>query len=491
MNKKNSLYAKEKKKLEDKPVGLTSSLYVDLDGTFIKSDTLFESFIVAIKSNPFIIFICIGWLIKGKSYFKHQLSQHADIAIQLLPVNPEFYTFLIKEKEKGREIVLATASNEKYAKSVCDIFDLFDAYISSDIDNNLKGKDKLLKIKSLSERYSYAGNSSEDFVLFEQAEESYLVNPTKKARKMSLDFIPTRLFDNEKQSVTAWLKQLRVHQWIKNSLIFVPLLVSGYFVDIGSILLSLIGFFSFSFLASATYIINDLLDLNSDRNHKQKKYRPLASGSISIVDASLVAAILFILAIGIALSLDGLFIYVLTGYLLLTLVYSFKIKQYIGMDVIALAMLYTIRILAGAVILNVTVSFWLFSFSMFVFLSLALIKRCAELKSLEGEDVNHTTGRDYNLLDYSVLMNLGTSSAMLSILMFSFYVNSNVLADQYQQPTLLWLIVPALCYWMMRMWIKTHRGEMHDDPIVFTLKDNGSLVTIGFIGLTALLAQIL
>ena len=158
---------------------------------------------------------------------------------------------------------------------------------------------------------------------------------------------------------------------------------------------------------------------------------------------------------------------------------------------ITLATLYTVRIFAGAVILDVPVSFWLFAFSMFIFLSLALIKRCAELKSFEGQNKTHAIGRDYSVLDYSVLMNLGTSSAMLSVLMFCFYVNSNILTDQYQQPTLLWLIVPALCYWLIRMWIKMHRGEMHDDPIVFSLKDKGSLITIGFIGLIALLAQLL
>ena len=211
----------------------------------------------------------------------------------------------------------------------------------------------------------------------------------------------------------------------------------------------------------------------------------------SIINAKIVAAILFFFAFGLTSVLDGLFVFVLAGYLILTLIYSFKIKQYIGLDVITLATLYTVRIFAGAVILDVPVSFWLFAFSMFVFLSLALIKRCAELKSFEEQNKTHAIGRDYNVLDYSVLMNLGTSSAMLSVLMFCFYVNSNVLTNQYQQPTLLWLIVPALCYWLMRMWIKMHRGEMHDDPIVFSLKDKGSLITIGFIGLIALLAQLL
>ena len=475
----------------DENTNPTSDLYVDLDGTFSKSDMLFESFVIAIKGNPLIIFMCVFWLIQGKSNLKHELSQRANIAIELLPLNQEFYSFLINEKEKNRKIILATSSNEKYAQGICSNYELFDSYISSDKHTNLKGGAKLSKIQSLSKKFSYAGNSSEDFILFEQAESSYLVNPTRKAKRMALTAVPSRIFDNESVGTKTWLKQLRVQQWLKNALIFVPLLVSGSFVNSNLVFLSLLGFISFSCLASGTYIINDLLDLDADRNHKRKKLRPLASGKISIINAKIVAAILFFFAFGLTSVVDGLFVFVLAGYLILTLIYSFKIKQYIGLDVITLATLYTVRIFAGAVILDVPVSFWLFAFSMFVFLSLALIKRCAELKSFEGQNKTRAIGRDYNVLDYSVLMNLGTSSAMLSVLMFCFYVNSNILTDQYQQPTLLWLIVPALCYWLMRMWIKMHRGEMHDDPIVFSLKDKGSLITIGFIGLIALLAQLL
>jgi len=472
-------------------VNLTSDLYVDLDGTFSKTDMLFESLMIAIKSNPFIIFRCVFWLFRGKANLKYELSRRVNIAVELLPLNQEFHTFLLEEKGKNRKIILATASSEKYAKSILSHYKLFDSYICSDKYTNLKGEAKLSKIKSLSKKFSYAGNSSEDFVLFGSAEASYLVNPSRKAKRMALEKPPLRIFDDKPVGIKLWLKQLRVHQWLKNLLIFVPLLVSGSFVNIDSVFLSLLGFISFSCLASGTYIINDLLDLDADRSHKRKKARPLASGKISIINAKIVAAILFVFAFGLAPVLGVLFFFVLAGYLILTLSYSFKLKQYIALDVIILATLYTVRILAGAVILGVPVSFWLFSFSMFVFFSLALIKRCAELKSFEEQGEAHAKGRDYNVLDYSVLMSLGTSAAMLAVLMFCFYVNSNVLADQYQQPTLLWLILPALCYWMMRMWIKTHRGEMHDDPIVFSLKDRGSIITIGFMGLIALLAQVL
>ncbi|TQV88897.1 UbiA family prenyltransferase [Aliikangiella coralliicola] len=466
-------------------------LYVDLDGTFTKSDLLFENLVVALKSNPFIIFLCIPWLLKGRSYLKHKLSEHADIKTELLPLNAEFFSFLCEERRKNRKIILATASNEKYAESVCRNFDLFDSYISSDKENNLKGQTKLDKIKSLSSKYSYAGNSSEDFILFEQAEESYLVNPTPRAKKMLARAKISQLFDVRNFDLKTWLKQLRIHQWLKNLLILVLLLVSGNFLNIDLLLLSSLGFISFSCLASATYIVNDLLDLEADRSHPRKKFRPLAAGEISIANAKIIALALFTFAFLVGISFSISFTLVLIAYLALTLLYSFKIKQYVGLDVVALTTLYTIRIIAGAAILNVTVSFWLFAFSMFVFLSLALVKRCAELKSHEEQEKIRLKGRDYNIYDYPVLMSLGMSSAMLSVLMFCFYVNNNVLTNQYQEPTLLWMVVPALGYWMMRMWIKTNRGEMHDDPIVFSLKDRGSIATIVFIGVIAVAAQVL
>ena len=234
-----------------------------------------------------------------------------------------------------------------------------------------------------------------------------------------------------------------------------------------------------------------MLDLESDRGHTRKRHRPLASGSISIKDGILAALILFVLATTIAVYLGFNFAIVLAAYLVLTLFYSFKIKQYVGMDVVCLALLYTVRIIAGAAAINVLVSFWLFAFSIFIFLSLALVKRCSEIQSMNAEGKHRANGRDYTIDDYTILQSFGASSAMLAVLMFCFYINNNVLTNQYQQPDILWLIVPALSYWLMRIWIKTQRGEMHDDPIVFSLRDRGSLITISFCGFIAIVAQII
>jgi 4-hydroxybenzoate polyprenyltransferase len=470
-------------------------LFVDLDGTFIKTDLLFESFIVLIKQNPFNIFRCILWLFKGNAYLKHQIALQVDLAVTIMPLNTEFHSFLQTQKHRYSSIILATASTEKYARSFVEEYDLFDSYISSDENTNLKGREKLDKITGLTKHYAYAGNGIEDFTIFKNSDESYLVNPSNKVKRRSLNLTINRVFDDNgigfRNQLEIWLKQIRVIQWLKNLPIFVTLLLTGNYKTPDLVLLTLLGFLCFSLLASSTYILNDLFDLEADRKHPRKKTRPLAGGSISIYSA--IFSVVFLFLISFALSyifIPGSFLYILLGYFVITLLYSFKIKQVVGLDVITLASLYTIRIIAGSAILNITTTFWLLSFSMFVFFSLALVKRCAELKVLESQNKSKTSGRGYSLKDYGTLMSLGTSSSLMSLIMFVFYTQSDVSVIQYQDPTLLWLIIPLLGYWFVRVWIKTNRGEMHDDPIVFAIKDKGSLVAIGMMVVITLLAQL-
>ncbi|BCN27301.1 UbiA family prenyltransferase [Vibrio alfacsensis] len=465
-------------------------MFVDLDGTYTKTDLLFESFFAALKQNPLIIFYCIPWLLKGKSHLKYQLSLRADLDMSRLPLNQQLASYMADEKKRGRKIYLATASNEKYAKAVVNQHAIFDDCIYSNENTNLKGRAKLEKIERISKKFIYAGNDSIDFEIFSHAEQSVLVNPTYQAMKKAQNFNIDKVFDTEKPNWRIWLKQIRAHQWLKNLLVFVPLIVSGGLWNVTTVICALCAFIAFSFLASATYILNDLLDIESDRAHSKKKYRPLAAGSITIKDGVVMGFILLSIALGISLFIGANFTLVLLSYLLLTVLYSFKVKQYVAMDVVTLALLYTIRILAGAAAIGVVASFWLLAFSIFIFLSLALVKRCSEIQTMETDGKTRAKGRDYTVEDYAVLNSFGASSALLSVLMFCFYINNNVLTNQYQQPDILWLIVPALCYWLMRMWIKTHRGEMHHDPIIFSLRDRGSLITISFCGLVAIMAQI-
>lgn len=297
------------------------------------------------------------------------------------------------------------------------------------------------------------------------------------------------MFNNA--GVKIWVQQIRLHQWLKNTLIFTPLMVSGLFQDVGKLLPCLLGFASFSLMASSTYIINDILDLSADRYHPQKKLRPIANGNIEKKQAFAVATGLSITSILLALFLSQGFLMALLGYSLLALLYSVEIKKHAGIDITTLTLLYIIRIAAGAYLINVPLSFWLITFSMFVFLSLALVKRCSEIKSFEKLNKQEIPGRGYLVSDYPVLRNIGTSSAMLSILTLCFFIKDGVLAEQYPVPWILWPIVPCLCYWFIRVWIKTDRGLMTDDPIVYSISDKSSLVCISFCCAITLTAQLL
>jgi 4-hydroxybenzoate polyprenyltransferase len=459
-----------------------ATLYVDLDDTLIFTDVLYETYMLLIKQKPLFAFLAIFYLLKGKHAFKGFIANHVDLNVKTLPFNEELILFLQNNKTRWDRIVLATASHEKYAIEVAELFsDVFDDVLASNETRNLKSSRKLQEIDSDSDVFDYVGDSAADKVIFRSASSSFLVS--KSANKFS-DLSFEKTFLRAPLTLKVILKQIRVHQWTKNTLLFVPLLTSGLFVNIDSILTSTIGFFAFSFLASATYIINDLLDLESDRQHPNKSKRPIASGTLSIPVASLLSVILFVASFILAAMLSVGFILILTGYLVLTLSYSLKFKQYVAMDTILLASLYTIRIIGGAILISVALSFWLLAFSMFIFFSLALVKRCAELKLLEKNNENAATGRDYNNQDYAILSSFGASSSMLAVLMFCFYLNSDVLENQYSSPSILWAAIPMLAYWLVRIWIKTSRGEMTDDPIVFALKDRGSLIIV--IGLAAI-----
>jgi 4-hydroxybenzoate polyprenyltransferase len=469
-------------------------MYVDLDGTFIKSDMLFETCIDAIKRKPYLAILLPFWLLKGRAYLKEKLSSNAKIDVSMIPINFKVHDFLKTLKADGVKIILATASHEKIAQQFVEVYPVFDGYIASSNKINLKGSEKLRAIQKVSESFDYIGNSSEDFILFKKARKSYLISPTPKAKKLYEDApeaIELIAEPYDKKDIGVWIKQLRIHQWIKNILIFVPILVSNQFGEAGLIVNTILGYIAFSMLASSTYIINDLVDLDSDRGHSRKCKRPLASCRISILEGSIAAVCILVTALLLAVSISTSFLLTLLIYLALTLTYSFKIKRYFAMDVITLASLYTIRIFAGAAILGVTVSFWLLSFSMFVFLSLALVKRCAELVALQKTQMRQVSGRDYNIDDLNIFISFGCSSSLLAVLMYCFYLNSDILSNQYQEPQILWLSLPAFGYWLMRMWVKTVRGEMHDDPIVYSLKDKGSLISISIMITITILAHIL
>lgn len=327
--------------------------------------------------------------------------------------------------------------------------------------------------------FIYAGDSRADIPVWKAADAAILVNVSPSTEKTVRQHTPVeyRLQEND-ASFALWLRALRVHQWLKNLLMFVPLLTAFSFLDISKLTSMMLAFLSFSLAASATYIGNDIWDLENDRAHPRKRHRPFASGRLSIPKGLAASTFLLLAAFTLALMVSSGFALMLLLYLALTSIYSLVLKEYMLIDVLMLSLLYTLRILAGSVAIDVSTSSWLLSFSVFIFLSLALVKRCAELVSLEQSGVTATRGRDYRVTDLTVLWPLGVGAALSSVVVFGLFINAPETQHLYKTPHLLWLATIGLIYWLARLWVKTSRGEMHDDPVIYAAKDRGSRITV-------------
>lgn len=461
-------------------------IVVDLDGTLILSDLLIESFLVLIKQNPFSIFSVLLWLLKGKAYMKQEIATRAELSIDTLPFNEALVQFLIQKKAEGYPIALATASHRKYADLIADHLKLFDNVFATENGVNLSGARKKQRLNEAYgvKGYHYAGNAEVDLEVWQDSAAAIVVGNeslTVKARRLTQI---EAVFPHENRTVKTWIKALRVHQWVKNGLIFVPLLASHQFGDTSAVFACLIAFLSFSLCASSVYLLNDLLDLKDDRLHQTKRNRPFAAGTLDLLHGLLAAPGLLVVALLLAGAVSLDFAIVLVCYYILTFAYSFYLKRVVLIDVVTLASLYTVRIVAGAAAIAVPLTFWLLAFSIFVFLSLAIVKRYTELLALKEKSVKKTLGRGYQVEDVELLSSLGGSSGYISVLVLALYINSSEVKALYDQPMLMWPICLVMLYWISRVWIIAHRGEMNDDPIVFALKDRVSmacgLIIVGF-----------
>jgi 4-hydroxybenzoate polyprenyltransferase/phosphoserine phosphatase len=453
-------------------------LVVDLDGTFTLTDTLWESIVRLVKRAPMTVLQFPKWLLSGRAQFKERVFAESGWDATPLPLNDEFLQFL-REQRHGRRIVLATAANERIAKAVLEQHDVFDDMVASDGQHNLKGEAKLEAIRErVGPHFSYAGDSHADVPIWKAADGAVLVGVSGAVRRA----LPQGLnieadFVRPKAGWSVWLRAIRIHQWLKNVLVFVPLML-GFSYSIANCINVLAAFAAFSLVASATYLLNDLWDLDNDRLHKRKRHRPLAAGVITIPQALGAAGLLLLGGLAAGALVGPRFFALLMLYLVTTTVYSWVLKRYMMADVITLSSLYTLRILAGAVAVDVTVTSWLLAFSVFLFLSLALIKRCAELVALEASGQVGPVGRGYGVSDLRVLWPLGVSAAMSAVVVFGLFIRADETRQRFAGPEIMWLAGLALVYWISRLWIKTSRGEMHDDPIVYALKDKNSRVTV-------------
>ncbi|MFK8137280.1 MAG: UbiA family prenyltransferase [Bdellovibrionales bacterium] len=465
----------------------------DLDGTIIKTDMLFETFVRRLRKSPYVLFLIPFWLLKGRAFLKAKLSDGVSVSPQALPYNKEVLWFLRKMKGEGHRVVLATAASEKMALDVSDHLKCFDAVYSSDDQINLKAtkkREKILLEEKKSSDIIYLGDSKADFKVWGDGVNAIPVGSKRFIQAVHSKFTVERDFEIEKGGVKPYIKAIRVHQWAKNALILLPLLLyPGGVLDAGNFLICFLAILSFSLCASSVYLLNDLFDLESDRVHDKKRFRPLAVGSVSISSALFMIPLLLIGAFLLASYVSSSFFIVLICYYILTSLYSFVLKSIAVLDVMVLATLYTTRIFAGGAALGITISNWLMAFSMFFFLSLAFVKRTTELKNLKNKILDKSKkihGRGYLIEDLVTVQCFGMVSAVVSILVFSLYVSSETVRQNYSFPEGLWFSSLILFFWITRVWILTNRGEMDDDPVVFAVKDRisyfvGVLIVINFV----------
>jgi 4-hydroxybenzoate polyprenyltransferase len=453
------------------------TVYVDLDGSLIATDLLYESVLDLLRRRPWSAPRIIGWLMQGKAQLKQGLARESKLEFASLPYQGDVIDFLRACREQGHSLVLATAADEALAAGVAAHLGMFDAVLASDGQTNLKGPNKLRAIQAHSEskRFAYVGNGPEDLTIWAESEEAIAVRPDAAllARVRKLDR-PVRVLGQHASSFSALPRLMRVHQWAKNALLFVPLFTGHQLGNWKLMLACSCGIIAFSLAASSIYILNDLMDLPSDRVHPRKRSRPLASGAISIPAGLAVAMILLAASIGLCLPLPLAFLATLLAYLLTTTLYTFLLKKKLILDVICLAALYTLRILAGGAATGVEISTWLMAFSMFFFLSLAFVKRFTELNALPAEQEGWLPGRGYHEADLDMIRSVGPASGYLAILVVCLYLNDPVSVALYPHPRWLLLMCPIILYWITRVWFLAQRGKLHSDPVVFALTDRKS-----------------
>jgi 4-hydroxybenzoate polyprenyltransferase/phosphoserine phosphatase len=469
------------------------ALCVDLDGTLVKSDTLHDSALAVARHHPAALLNIPGWLVQGKAALKRHLANTIQLDVAHLPYNRELLQYLQQQRATGRPLYLATAADADTANRIAAHLGLFTGVLASDGNLNLAGENKLAAFQSrFGDNFSYIGNALPDLPLLQHCQEPMVANPTPalRAALRKARITPVRTFDERVSPLKACLKAIRLHQWAKNVLIFLPLLLAHARAP-GLVAAAALAFLSFSLCASATYIVNDLLDLEADRQHPRKRLRPFASGDLS----ALAGVVIIVLFLAVSLTLAMLVPHVISTlsprlfllrplrfllwlgiYLVTTLAYSLRLKRTVLVDVIVLSGLYTVRILAGSAATGIAVSTWLAGFSIFFFLSLAFVKRFAELENLRERGGVSIGGRGYHIADIEQLRSFGSASGYASVVVLTLYISNLDAAQLYRHTNRLWLLVPVLLLWISRLWLQASRGHLNEDPVVYAITDRRSLL---------------
>ena len=482
--------AHEQGRLPEGPVKALP-LVVDLDGTLVKTDLLIESLFVLIKQNSLYLFLLPFWFIKGRAYLKRQVSRRVTLDVSLLPYNCELVEYLRDQRSQGRWLILAAGADERIAHQVADHLQLFDMVLASDGTVNLSGKQKRNRlVEEFGEKgFDYAGDAGRDLPVWSSARRTILVNCTESlSRRAARVAQIERVFKQPGKGVMPYALALRLHHWLKNVLVFVPLTLAYRLTELDLLANACLAFLAFGLCASSVYLINDLADLPADRRHPRKRERPFAAGELSLFWGLGSIPLLLGLSLLVSLQLPLPFTGMLVIYFLLNLGYSFTLKRIVLLDVIVLAGLYTMRIMAGSAAVSIWPSSWLLAFSTFLFLSLALVKRYAELVIM-GSETEVSQVRGYRIVDKELLASMGSGSGYVAVLVLAMYISSGTAEIHYTRQHLIWLLCPLLLYWISYVWLYAHRGEMHDDPLVFTLRDRVSGVVMCLAAVVLALAR--
>ncbi|HEY5865632.1 MAG TPA: UbiA family prenyltransferase [Candidatus Tectomicrobia bacterium] len=459
------------------PLETNVSLCVDLDGSLIKSNTLWEGLWLALKTRPLECLQACLTLGKGRAYFKRRVAKLAVANPSQLPYRKALLTFLSAEAQAGRPLILATAADELVAQRVAQHLGLFAHVVASDGVINRKGSDKLAAIKSITNQFLYVGDSTADIPIWKASVGAIVVGNNRTLLKTLRQSGVTiyKHFPSQLALLRTIGRAIRVHQWPKNLLVFLPIFLDHKTMDAMVWKAGLLVLVVFCLVASVGYVFNDLLDLDADRQHSTKRNRPFASGDLAIPIGFLLLLILGFSGLTLSLFLPITAQLGVATYFAATLFYSFYLKTRLLADVIGLAMLYALRVIAGGAATAIAISPWTITFCLFFFYSLALVKRFGELRLLPKHH-SVLVRRGYRKADLSVIAALGVSSGLLSVVVFALYISSLEAQAHYCSPTLLWLACPLILYWFGRIWILTNRGDIAEDPLLFSYKDRVSYI---------------
>jgi len=458
---------------------LDRPLCVDLDGTLVKSDTLVDSLLVLVRTRPLEALKAPLWALRGKANLKREVTSRVQINVEHLPYNRALLEYLMAQRGEGRKLYLATGADAGLADRIARHLNIFEGVLSSDGTTNNIGSNKLNGFRSrFPGSFDYIGNARPDLPLLAAAAAPMLANPTAGLRMAMRgnSLKPQRTFTDRTSRFRTFIKAIRVHQWAKNTLIFLPPLLA-HSVRANVMLSAVLAFICFSLCASATYIVNDLLDIEADRQHPRKRKRAFASGNLSAASGMAISAVFLAASFaGAVLLLPHSFVGWLALYLVTTLAYSLALKRIVILDVVVLSALYTLRMLAGSAATDTYISPWLAAFAVFMFLSLAMVKRFSELQNVRNAGAQLFNGRGYLLNDIEQVRSFGTSSAFAAIVIFAVYIGQPDVQGLYHHHNRMWLMTPLMILWLCRVWLLASRGELDEDPVVFALTDKMSLL---------------